>query len=242
MMRWASFLPTPCAMVMVLSSCVITASVSCSGETADKIASAAFGPTPVTRDQPLEAVQFLAREKAVDVEGILLDVAVGEEFCRLSQFGVGQRIICCMTRIAHAAAVHKTARLASSSVTSHLDNKTLLPVSFLRQKRGGTARMAQRDGDRVRRVVRLRDLLHLQMPPRHFHDLMLIRAAVADDGLLDLIGVYSKSGAPDLQIASRITPRPWLTPMPVVTLLPQNSSSTATASGLTVSISCVISS
>ena len=48
MMRCASFLPTPCAMVMVLSSCVMTASVSWSGETADKMASAAFVPTPVT--------------------------------------------------------------------------------------------------------------------------------------------------------------------------------------------------
>ena len=47
-----------------------------------------------------------------------------------------------------------------------------------------------------------------------------------------------------LESAAReaMTPRPWLTPMPVVTLCPQNSSSTAMASGLTVSISCTISS
>ena len=38
------------------------------------------------------------------------------------------------------------------------------------------------------RIVRAGDLLHLQNAPRHFHDLMLVRAAVADDGLLDLIG------------------------------------------------------
>ena len=48
--------------------------------------------------------------------------------------------------------------------------------------------MAERNGNRVRRVVRPRDLFHLQNAPRHFHDLMFIRAAVADDGLLDLIG------------------------------------------------------
>ena len=57
-------------------------------------------------EKPLEAVQFLACGKAEDVEGILLDVAVGEKFCRLSQLESGKRIICCMTRIAHAAAVH----------------------------------------------------------------------------------------------------------------------------------------
>ena len=45
--------------------------------------------------------------------------------------------------------------------------------------------MAECDGDGVRRVVRPRDLFHLQNAPRHFHDLMLVRAAIADDGLLD---------------------------------------------------------
>ena len=48
--------------------------------------------------------------------------------------------------------------------------------------------MAECDGDGVRRVVRPRDLFHLQNAARHFHDLMLVRAAIADDGLLDLIG------------------------------------------------------
>ena len=42
--------------------------------------------------------------------------------------------------------------------------------------------MAECDGDGVRRVVRPRDLFHLQNAPRHFHDLMLVRAAIADDG------------------------------------------------------------
>ena len=93
-------------MVMVLSSCVITASVSCSGETTDKIASAAFGPTPVTPRSRSKQFSSSRVKKAEDVEGILLDVAVGEKFCRLSQLESGKRIICCMTRIAHAAAVH----------------------------------------------------------------------------------------------------------------------------------------
>ena len=46
--RCVSFFPTPAAIVSVLTSCVITASVNCSGLTTDKMASAAFGPTPDT--------------------------------------------------------------------------------------------------------------------------------------------------------------------------------------------------
>ena len=47
-MREAIFLPTPCAIVSVFSSCVNTASVSWSGVMTDKMASAAFVPTPET--------------------------------------------------------------------------------------------------------------------------------------------------------------------------------------------------
>ena len=43
--------------------------------------------------------------------------------------------------------------------------------------------MAERNGDGVRRVVRPCHLFHVQQPPRHIHDLMLFRAAVANDGL-----------------------------------------------------------
>ena len=58
--------------------------------------------------------------------------------------------------------------------------------------------MAECDGDGVRRVVRPRDLFHLQNAARHFHDLMLVRAAVADDGLLDLHGLVFKNRQPRL--------------------------------------------
>ena len=56
------------------------------------------------------------------------------------------------------------------------------------------------------------------------------------------MGVYSNSGTPARSMASRMTPRPCETPMPVVILWPQNSSSTATASGFVTSSSCVMSS
>lgn len=46
--------------------------------------------------------------------------------------------------------------------------------------------MAQRDGDSVRRVVRLRHRLQRQDAAHHVHDLLFVRAAVSDDRLLDL--------------------------------------------------------
>ena len=46
--------------------------------------------------------------------------------------------------------------------------------------------MTQRDGNGVRRVVRLRDCLQGQDAPHHVHDLLFVRAAVTDDCLLDL--------------------------------------------------------
>ena len=41
---------------------------------------------------------------------------------------------------------------------------------------------------RIGGIVRARDLRKLQDAPRHLHDLMLLRLAVADDRLLDLQG------------------------------------------------------
>ena len=97
--------------------------------------------------------------------------------------------------------------------------------------------MAQRDGDGIGRIVRPGHAVQPEQAARHIHDLMLLRLAVADDGLLDLHGCVFKQ-----RHASRITPRPCETPMPVVILCPQNSSSTATASGFVTSSSCVMSS
>ena len=48
MIRWAIFLPMPGAAVSALASSVTTASASCWGVMADRIASAALGPTPDT--------------------------------------------------------------------------------------------------------------------------------------------------------------------------------------------------
>ena len=55
--------------------------------------------------------------------------------------------------------------------------------------RGGAARVAERYGHRIRRVVRLRaPLFRVQYALYHVDDLALFRAAIADDGLLHLQG------------------------------------------------------
>jgi len=46
--------------------------------------------------------------------------------------------------------------------------------------------MAERDGDGVRRVVRLRHGLQGQDAAHHVHDLLFVRTAITDDRLLDL--------------------------------------------------------
>ncbi len=46
--------------------------------------------------------------------------------------------------------------------------------------------MAQRDGQRVGGIVRPRNVLHLQEPLRHFHNLKLFRPAVTRHRLLNL--------------------------------------------------------
>ena len=47
-MRWASFIPTPGAFVIVLASPVAMHSESFCGSSSDRIEMAAFGPTPET--------------------------------------------------------------------------------------------------------------------------------------------------------------------------------------------------
>ena len=48
--------------------------------------------------------------------------------------------------------------------------------------------VANRDGERIGRVVRLRDRVEAQQHLHHLRDLRLLGAAVADDGALDLRG------------------------------------------------------
>ena len=52
--------------------------------------------------------------------------------------------------------------------------------------------MAQRDGDGIGRIVRPGHAVQPEQAARHIHDLMLLRLAVADDGLLDLHGCVFK--------------------------------------------------
>ena len=59
--------------------------------------------------------------------------------------------------------------------------------------------MADRQGERVRRVVGTRDGLELQKPPDHVHHLPLFGKAVADDRLLDLHGRVLKERYPALR-------------------------------------------
>ena len=54
--------------------------------------------------------------------------------------------------------------------------------------------MADRQGERVRRVVGTRDGLELQKPLDHIHHLPLFGKAIADDRLLDLHGRVLKHG------------------------------------------------
>ena len=56
-------------------------------------------------DQTAEAVELLARGEAVDVEGVLFDVAVGKELGRLAVLQPGERIVARVARVADAAAV-----------------------------------------------------------------------------------------------------------------------------------------
>ena len=52
--------------------------------------------------------------------------------------------------------------------------------------------MAQRDGDGIGRIVRPGHAVQPEQAARHIHDLMLLRLAIADDGLLDLHGCVFK--------------------------------------------------
>ena len=56
-MRWASFFPTPGAAVSAFSSPVMTAIVRVSGVPTERMASAAFGPTPET---PMSSLKLLS--------------------------------------------------------------------------------------------------------------------------------------------------------------------------------------
>ena len=56
-MRWASFFPTPGAAVSAFSSPVMIAIVRCSGVPTERMASAAFGPTPET---PMSSLKLLS--------------------------------------------------------------------------------------------------------------------------------------------------------------------------------------
>ena len=55
MMRWAIFLPTPCAAVSAFSSPITTAMANCCGVVADRMDSAALGPTP---DTPISSLKL----------------------------------------------------------------------------------------------------------------------------------------------------------------------------------------
>ena len=59
--------------------------------------------------------------------------------------------------------------------------------------------MADRQGERVRRVVGTRNGLELQKPPDHVHHLPLFGKAIADDRLLDLHGRVLKERYPALR-------------------------------------------
>lgn len=102
--------------------------------------------------------------------------------------------------------------------------------------------MAQRDGDGIGRIVRPGHAVQPEQAARHIHDLMLLRLAIADDGLLDLHGrVFKQRHARPLDgeqdhtasVRNANAGRD---------IVPQNSSSTATASGFVTSSSCVMSS
>ena len=66
---------------------------------------------------------------------------------------------------------------------------------------------------------------------RHQHDLLFIRLAITRHRLLDLDRRIPKTGTPSFSAASRITPRPWATEIPVVILVLKNNSSIAISSG-----------
>lgn len=97
--------------------------------------------------------------------------------------------------------------------------------------------MAERDSQRVGGVVRLGNLLQLKKPFDHLHDLLLVRFAVACDGLLDLqrrilIHRYPVFMRREQQNAPAV--RNGNTRLQICV---ENSSSTATASGLNCFIS-----
>lgn len=53
-------------------------------------------------------------------------------------------------------------------------------------QRCGAARMAECDGDGIRRIIWFRDRLQGQDAAHHIHNLLFVRAAVTNDCLLDL--------------------------------------------------------
>ena len=68
--------------------------------------------------------------------------------------------------------------------------------------------MADRHGERIGRVVRLRNRVEAQQHLHHLRDLRLLRAAVADDRALDLRRACTRRPSTPASIAASIaTPR-----------------------------------
>ena len=108
------------------------------GVVADRIASAALGPTGHA-DEHLEAVELLLTGKAVQLEDILPHMEVGVEPGPLPLFQLRQGIVCGGAGIAHAAAVDDgqtggDLRHGAVEIVKHIQTVSFTSGSFRRSR------------------------------------------------------------------------------------------------------------